>query len=178
MQQELEKLKYPIGKFSIPATIDSQVLEEWIKTITEFPSRLTSEVAGLSEATLNKQYRPESWTIRQVVHHCADSHMNSFLRFKLALTEENPTIKPYEENLWAALPDTKIAPIVSSLKLLEGLHERWTILLRNLTQEQLERTFIHPQTKQLISLKVNIGIYAWHCNHHLMHILNAKNNKL
>ncbi|MDQ1151423.1 YfiT family bacillithiol transferase [Sphingobacterium zeae] len=175
MQHELEKLRYPIGRFAIPDAIDHTLLNDWIKTITDFPARLKSEVGDLTDDMLEKRYRPEGWTIRQVVHHCADSHMNSFIRFKLALTEEDPTIKLYEEKLWAELPDAKIIPIESSVKLLEGLHERWGILLKSLTTEQLERGFIHPATKRLISLKVNIGLYAWHCNHHLMHIANAKN---
>ncbi|WP_294349156.1 YfiT family bacillithiol transferase [Sphingobacterium sp.] len=175
MQHELEKLRYPIGRFAIPDAIDHTLLNDWIKTITDFPTRLKSEVGDLTDDMLEKRYRPDGWTIRQVVHHCADSHMNSFIRFKLALTEEDPTIKLYEEKLWADLPDAKIIPIESSVKLLEGLHERWGILLKSLTNEQLERGFIHPATKRLISLKVNIGLYAWHCNHHLMHIANAKN---
>ncbi len=175
MQHELEKLRYPIGRFAIPDVIDHTLLNDWIKTITDFPARLKSEVGDLTDDMLEKRYRPEGWTIRQVVHHCADSHMNSFIRFKLALTEEDPTIKLYEETLWAELPDAKNIPIESSVKLLEGLHERWGILLKSLTDEQLERGFIHPATKRLISLKVNIGLYAWHCNHHLMHIVNAKN---
>ncbi|WP_293955314.1 MULTISPECIES: YfiT family bacillithiol transferase [unclassified Sphingobacterium] len=176
MQHELEKLRYPIGRFAIPDAIDNTLLNDWIKTITDFPTRLKSEVGDLTDDMLEKRYRPDGWTIRQVVHHCADSHMNSFIRFKLALTEEDPTIKLYEEKLWADLPDAKIIPIESSVKLLEGLHERWGILLKSLTNEQLERGFIHPATKRLISLKVNIGLYAWHCNHHLMHIANAKNH--
>ncbi|WP_293881030.1 MULTISPECIES: YfiT family bacillithiol transferase [unclassified Sphingobacterium] len=175
MQHELEKLRYPIGRFAISDVIDHTLLNDWIKTITDFPARLKSEVGDLTDDMLEKRYRPEGWTIRQVVHHCADSHMNSFIRFKLALTEEDPTIKLYEEKLWAELPDAKNIPIESSVKLLEGLHERWGILLKSLTDEQLERGFIHPATKRLISLKVNIGLYAWHCNHHLMHIANAKN---
>lgn len=176
MQHELEKLRYPIGRFAVPDLIDRQLLDDWIKTIADFPARLKFEVSDLTDSILEKQYRPDGWTIRQVVHHCADSHMNSFIRFKLALTEEDPTIKLYEEKLWAQLPDAKKNPIDSSLKLLEGLHERWAILLRSLTTEQLERAFIHPATKRFVSLKVNIGLYAWHCNHHLTHIVNAKNS--
>ncbi|MDM1294112.1 putative metal-dependent hydrolase [Sphingobacterium sp. N143] len=175
MQHELEKLRYPIGRFAIPDSIDRQLLGDWIKTIADFPARLKSEVNDLTDTALEKKYRPDGWTIRQVIHHCADSHMNSFIRFKLALTEEHPIIKLYEEDLWAELPDTKNSPIESAIKLLEGLHERWEILLKSLTEEQLERAFIHPATKRLITLKVNVGLYAWHCNHHLMHIVNAKN---
>ena len=112
----------------------------------------------------------------QVVHHCADSHMNSFIRFKLALTEETPTIKPYYENLWAELSDTIQAPIQSSIALLEGLHQRWTILIKTLSTDDLNKQFRHPETDSFITLKTNIGIYSWHCMHHLAHIRNAKNN--
>ena len=110
MQHELEKLRYPIGRFAIPDVIDKSLLNDWIKTIADFPARLKSEVGDLTDDVLEKRYRPEGWTIRQVVHHCADSHMNSFVRFKLALTEEDPTIKLYEEKLWAELPDAKNIP--------------------------------------------------------------------
>ena len=178
MQHELEKLRYPIGRFAVPDHINKQLLIDWIKTIADFPTRLKSEVIDLPDSALEKRYRPDGWTIRQVVHHCADSHMNSFVRFKLALTEDDPTIKLYEENRWAELPDAKYIPIESSISLLEGLHQRWEILLKSLSDEQLERAFIHPVTKRYISLKINIGLYAWHCNHHLMHIVNAKNRSV
>src|SRR5690606_40023431 len=119
---------------------------------------------------LAKRYRPEGWTIRQLVHHCADSHMNSFIRFKLTLTEETPTIKPYLEDLWAELPDASHLPIDSSLDVLKGLHHRWTALLKSLTEEDLKRQFIHPETNERISLETNIGIYAWNGDHHLAHM--------
>ncbi|WP_270088900.1 YfiT family bacillithiol transferase [Sphingobacterium sp. SYP-B4668] len=171
---ELDKLKYPIGKFQPPAHIDSAQIEEWIKIIESFPKKLHSEVDYLTDRELEKQYRPNGWTIKQIVHHCADSHMNCLIRFKLALTEDTPTIKPYFENLWAELSDSQNYPIQSSLKILEGLHERWTNLLRGLSDSDLEKEFLHPETSRRISLKTNIGIYAWHCGHHLTHIINAK----
>jgi uncharacterized damage-inducible protein DinB len=176
MKIELEKLRYPIGKFKRPVNINKQMLEDWIEIIQEFPKLLTDEVKDLTEDGFQKQYRPNGWTIRQVVNHCADSHMNSFIRFKLALTEETPTIKPYFENLWAELPDTKSFPVESSLKILDGLHQRWITLLNSLTEEELERQFRHPETDELISLKTNIGVYAWHCEHHLAHVKIAKAN--
>jgi hypothetical protein len=174
MQANIEELKYPIGKFQTSETIDCNQIEEWIRTIERFPEKLSHEVLNLTQAELEKQYRPNGWTIRQVVNHCADSHMNSLIRFKLALTEDVPTIKPYFEDLWAELRDSNVFPVGSSLKILEGLHERWTYLLRSLSDEDLERQFKHPESGELISLKINIGIYAWHCEHHLAHVRNAK----
>jgi hypothetical protein len=174
MMNDLEKLKYPIGRFQQPDKIDKHHLEAWIDTIEKFPKNLTNEVVDLSTSDLEKQYRPDGWTIRQVVNHCADSHMNSLTRFKLALTEDTPTIKPYHENLWADLSDSKDFPIQSALKMLEGLHERWVYLLRNLSDAELDRRFRHPDANELITLKTNIGIYAWHCEHHLAHVRNAK----
>jgi hypothetical protein len=176
MEKDFDKLRYPVGKFHQVGDIDKQQINDWIKIIEEFPGKLNDEVGKLSVGDLEKQYRPNGWTIRQVVNHCADSHMNSLIRFKLALTEETPTIKPYHENLWAELSDTKSFPIESSLKILEGLHARWINLLKSLSDQDLEKQFKHPETNALISLKTNIGIYAWHCEHHLAHVKIAKAN--
>jgi len=176
MEKDLEKLKYPIGKFEKTAIIDQKQLENCINTIEVFPDRLNDEVHNLRESELEKRYRRDGWTIRQVVHHCADSHMNSFIRFKLALTEETPSIKPYHEGLWAEQPDGKNHSIEGSLRLLEGLHARWVYLLRNLSEKDFDKEFFHPGTHSLISLKTNIGIYAWHGEHHLAHIIEAKRN--
>ncbi|MBG6236040.1 putative damage-inducible protein DinB [Pedobacter sp. CAN_A7] len=174
MELDIDSLKYPISTFQQPEHLDKLQIEAWIRSIGEFPQKLSHEVKGLSEKDLEKQYRPHGWTIKQVVNHCADSHMNSFIRFKLALTEDVPTIKPYYEDRWAELPDSKNFPVESSLQLLKGLHERWVHLLSNLSDEELERQFKHPETNELISLKTNIGIYAWHGEHHLAHVKNAK----
>ena len=174
---ELDNLRFPIGHFTKPEKYTKAVLEQYIQTIADFPSKLKQEVAHLSNEQLETPYRPEGWTIRQVVHHCADSHMNSFIRFKLALTEDKPTIKPYFEDRWAELPDSKNMPIASSLQLLEGLHFRWTVLLKSLSDENLERKFIHPEHGNEIALKENIGVYAWHCEHHLAHITELKKRK-
>lgn len=171
---ELEKLKFPIGKFVKPATITGDVLEKWIDTISTFPERLTKEVRNLADNHLDTPYRPGGWTIRQVVHHCADSHMNSLTRLKLALTEDQPTIKPYLEDRWAELADSKSMPIGPSLKMIEGIHERWVVVLRNSTDELYQRTFIHPEHGKALTLVENVGLYAWHCNHHLAHITEAK----
>lgn len=170
----IELLKYPIGKFKKPELIAECNLKEWIDIIEEFPKQIKQQVEGLSTIDLEKRYRPGGWSIRQVVHHCADSHINSLTRFKLALTEDQPVIKPYEEHLWAELVDSKLFSIESSLSILEGIHCRWGVLLKNLSAEELERTFIHPANNEIVSLKENIGIYAWHCEHHLNHIINAK----
>ncbi len=171
---DIEKLKFPIGKFEKPEIITKNVLNKWISDISTFPKRLSNQVVNLSNEQLDTQYRPEGWTLRQVIHHCADSHMNSLTRLKLTLTEDQPTIKPYFEERWAELLDTKNMPIQPSLKMLEGIHERWTVLLNNLTDGQLKREFIHPQSGKIFSVDENIGLYAWHCNHHLAHITETK----
>lgn len=170
----IEKLKFPIGKFEKPEVITVEQIKQWIAEIQSFPERLRNEVAHLTDMQLNTQYRQDGWTIRQVVHHCADSHINSFTRFKLALTEDKPTIKPYAEELWAELIDSKLYPISPSLQILEGIHERWTHLLKTLSPDQLKCTFIHPSSNEIISIAENIGIYAWHGNHHLAHINSLK----
>lgn len=176
MQQNIENLKFPIGKFQKSQFITQELIQNWKKTIAEFPEKIKNETQNLTESELEKQYRPNGWTIKQIVHHCADSHMNSFIRFKLALTEDRPTIKPYFENLWAELFDSKNIPIDSSVKILEGLHARWIHLLESLDEKDLEKQFIHPESNEKISLKTNIGIYAWHCEHHLAHIKIAREN--
>lgn len=170
----LEQLKYPIGKFQKPELITSDILAKWISEISTFPKRLTEEVNQLTDKQLDTHYRPDGWTIRQVVHHCADSHMNSLTRFKLALTEDQPTIKPYFEERWAELSDTKNMAIEPSLKMIEGIHKRWSVLLNNLTDDQLGRTFIHPSDGKIYRVDENMGFYAWHCNHHLAHITETK----
>lgn len=172
---DIESLRFPIGKFKTPKTITTEQIKHWIEVIKSFPYRIETAIEGLTLEELEKTYRPNGWTIRQVVHHCADSHMNSLIRFKLALTEDRPTIKPYAENLWAELSDYN-STIESSIKILAGIHERWVKLLENLTEIELEKQFLHPENEKLISLKQNIGIYAWHCNHHLAHILIAKSS--
>lgn len=169
----LEALKYPVGKFQKPETITKEIIETAINEIENFPNLVKAEIENLDENDLNLRYRPKGWTITQVVHHCADSHINSYVRFKLALTENLPTIKPYEESLWAELPDSKLSPFVS-LKLLEALHEKWVFILKSLSDEDLNKEFIHPEQSEKISLKENILIYSWHCQHHLAHIRQAK----
>lgn len=171
----MEQLKYPIGHFVQPENITREHMDRWINEISTFPERLKSAVENLSDTQLDTAYRPEGWTIRQVVHHCADSHANSIIRFKLALTEDAPTIKPYYEDRWAELEDSRTMPVESSLWMLHGIHARWTVLLRGLSDEQLCRTFIHPEHGKVFRVdEKNIGVYAWHGNHHLAQITGLK----
>jgi len=165
----LEQLQYPIGKFQKPEIISRKTIDAWIVEIASFPERIEKAIAGMTEVQLDTPYRPDGWTVRQVVHHCADSHMNSFIRFKLALTEENPQIKPYEEQLWAEAPDYDLDPAVS-IALLKALHFRWVVLLRSISEKDFSKTFYHPGSQKIYRLDINTGIYAWHCNHHLAHI--------
>lgn len=137
---------------------------------------MKNETFKLTDKELDTTYRIDGWTIRQVIHHCADSHMNSFIRFKLALTEDNLVIKPYFEERWAELIDSKQMPITSSLNIIEGIHERWVILIKNLTSIDLKKTFIHPESGKRFYLDEIIGMYAWHSNHHLAQIVECKEN--
>ena len=166
----MNDLRYPIGQFNPPSIISEKMLKQWINTIATFPSRFRNTVENLPEEILSTPYRPEGWTVRQVVHHVADSHMNSYIRFKWALTEDSPTIKAYDEVAWAELPDSKQEPIEISLNILESLHARWTLLLNSMTQDQFARTFTHPATGKSTQLDYNVGMYAWHGEHHLAHV--------
>ena len=169
----MEELIFPIGKCPNCTSPNTEELNTWIKTIEDFPKDLKKITKDLNNEQLNWKYRSEGWTIKQVIHHCADSHMNSYIRFKLALTEETPAIRPYYEDRWAELPDSLDNNIFTSLTLLNALHLKWTYLLKNLSVEQLKRPFIHPEHGQKFLLDENIGVYAWHCNHHLAHVKNA-----
>jgi len=166
----MENLKYPIGRYKKQLIIKPTTIEKWIERIAAQPTQFRTLVENLSEETLNLPYRPGGWTIKQVVHHVVDSHMNSLIRFKWTLTEENPTIKAYFEDRWATLEDYNQTPVEVSLKLLESLHQRWVILLQSLTSEQLKRTFVHPESGDTIPLDALIGMYAWHGDHHIAHI--------
>ncbi|GGJ20719.1 YfiT family bacillithiol transferase [Deinococcus roseus] len=160
--------KYPIGQFIHSGTLDLTEVQGWIDTIAAAPAHYRALTEGLSEEALDLPYREGGWTIRQVTHHVPDSHSQAYTRFKLALTENNPTIKPYDEQGWAQLADYKL-PVAVSLNLLEAIHARWVHLLRSLTGEQLNRTFNHPESGVQPLWKV-IGMYAWHGQHHLAHI--------
>ncbi len=173
----IEKLKYPIGKINYPIQITSTDIKNWILTIKELPNKISQEISNLPFEAFDYKYRPNGWSIKQVVAHCLDSHINSMIRFKLALTEENPTIKPYAEDKWAELNDTLNYDVKENLETLKNIHKRWVFLLENLTEDQFNRTFIHPVGNETISLKENLCIYDWHCKHHLQHIINAKKFK-
>ena len=170
---DIESLKYPIGKYQLTETITDDQFTGWITTIRKFPEELKGLVVSLSYDELELQYRPDGWNIKQVVHHLADSHMNSFLRFKWILTEDNPTIKTYHEDLWAEKPDANNEEIVNSLEILEGLHNRWALLLENVDAMDRKRTFYHPEYDKQLSLEWLLGLYDWHCRHHLAHIKQA-----
>jgi hypothetical protein len=161
--------RFPIGPFVPPTEITPAQVVAWIDQIEALPGDMRQLVGTLSTEQLATRYRLGGWTVRQVVHHVADSHMNSFIRFKWALTEERPVIKDYREALWAELPDTRDTPVRVSLDLLAALHTRWCVLLRALQPADLDREFVHPESGP-VALGVNIGVYAWHGRHHLAHI--------
>lgn len=161
-------LRYPIGPFEAPESVTPEHVTAWVDEIAAFPARLRAVVEPLGEEQLDTPYRPDGWTVRQVVHHLADSHLNSLVRFKWGLTEERPTIKAYYEERWAELADYA-APIELSLAWLDALHARWVTLLRALDSDQLAREFVHPDSGP-VRLDVNIGVYAWHGRHHLAHV--------
>lgn len=171
---DLELLKYPIGKFIAPEIYTDAYILEKINEIANFPEKIKSETLSLTNEQLETQYRPEGWTIRQVIHHCAESHMNCYIRIKWALTENNPIIKYYHEDLWSELNDSLTMPIAPSITLLEGLHYRLAYLMKSLSKIDLEKSFIHPEHGKEFKLKEIIGMYAWHGNHHLAHITELK----
>ncbi len=168
-----QDLRYPIGQFN---RNEAAARAENIKTIAELPAKLTAAVAGLSEEQLDTPYRPEGWTLRQTVHHIADSHMNSLARFKLALTEdESPTIRPYYEDRWAELGDSKL-PVDVSLAIVDGVHRRWVAMLESIPDADFQREFIHPETGNW-TLEKALALYAWHSRHHTAHITATRERK-
>jgi len=162
-------LRYPIGKFHRPDTLSIEERRSAIDAIAEAPARLRDAINGLEAAQLDTPYRPGGWSVRQLVHHVPDSHMNAYVRFKLAATEDEPTIKTYEEARWAELADARTAPIEPSLALLENLHKRWVLFLRSLAPEDWSRKFRHPELGTM-SLEQNLALYAWHGRHHVAHV--------
>jgi hypothetical protein len=173
----LEHKKYPIGKFELSENISDQDLDRYIQTIKDFPSKLKHLVENWSDDQLDTQYREGGWKVRQLIHHLSDSHINSFIRFKLALTEDNPTIKPYDEAKWAELQDSFSMEIKPALQILKGLHKRWVYEMKCLTNRDFESTFFHPGENKKMSLKESVAFYSWHCNHHFAHIENLKLEK-
>ena len=174
---DLENLRYPVGRYKSNPNPDKATLESWIVEIEDFPAKVRSAVTGRSIEEINWPYRPDGWKVKQVVHHCADSHMNACIRFKLALTEENPAIKPYEEARWAELADSVEDEMSDSLTLLDVMHKKWVRLLKSLSKEQFQRTYFHPDIQDKVTLADAVGTYAWHCRHHLAHIHQALDSK-
>ena len=177
MAEVSNDIRYPIGKYEVEPYAQ-ELKKKWINDIQFLPHDLEMAIQSLDEYQLDTPYRDGGWTVKQLVHHVADSHMNAYIRFKLALTEENPTIKPYEEAEWAKLPDTFNVPVNVSVTLLHSLHRRWTVINENISKEQFNsRTVFHPQHQKQITLWHLLGMYAWHCRHHLAHIKNLKEQK-
>ena len=166
-------LQFPVGRYAPMREVSPGLRKEWIGELEALPENLREAVAGLSDSQIDTPYRPGGWTVRQVVHHLPDSHMNSYVRFRLALTENTPTIKTYEESMWAELPDALKSPLEPSLLLLDGLHRRFTALLRSMTDEDFAKTFRHPELGE-IRLDWTLGLYAWHSRHHVAHITNLR----
>lgn len=169
----MEDLRFPIGKFKYEGAITEEQKQSMLNDIAEAPANLRKAIRGLSDAQLDTEYRPGGWSVRQVVHHLPDSHMNSYVRFKLALTEDEPTVKTYAEDRWAQLADTAATPVEISLTLLDSLHDRWVRLLRSLTPEQWKRTLRHPEFGPM-SLEKTLAMYAWHGKHHVAHITELR----
>ena len=165
----MENLKYPIGKY-IEQPFSQKQLGEWLLDIQSAPLQLEYAITNLDHDQLDTPYREGGWTVKQVVHHVADSHMNAYIRFKLGLSEDNPAIKPYLQDSWAEMEDTKNCPVNISITLLFALHSRWFEILKNITEEQFKRTVFHPEHKKELSLWYLLGMYAWHGRHHIAHI--------
>ena len=168
--------RFPIGKFHYSGPHTQEEEQQFLDDIAQTPANLRASVKGLTDEQLDTPYRPGGWTVRQVVHHLPDSHLNSYLRFKLALTEENPTIKTYAEDRWAELNDSRDTPVEVSLTLLESLHDRWVRLLRSLTPEEWKRTFRHPDLGEM-NLQKTLALYAWHGKHHVAHINELRKHR-
>ncbi|MBA3761453.1 MAG: bacillithiol transferase BstA [Gemmatimonadota bacterium] len=170
----MDDLRYPIGPFRYGGSTSPALRDQWLGEIAAAPGQLRAAVAGLSDPQLDTPYRPDGWTVRQVVHHLPDSHLNAYTRIKLALTEEEPTIKPYEEARWAELPDARSGPLEPSLALLDFLHQRWLLLLRNLRQADFARRYRHPEHGRMFELDEVLALYAWHGRHHVAHITSLR----
>lgn len=173
----MEDNKYPIGKFDFDNPVSKDDIDDFIVVIRDFPKKLSQLINNWTDEQLDTCYRAGGWTVRQLINHLADSHINSFMRFKLALTEDNPTIKPYNEKAWAELQDSRHHNISAALQMLTGLHDRWTHLLKSLTNREFEKTFLHPGENRQFDLLTLLSFYAWHCNHHYAHIEQLKTEK-
>jgi uncharacterized damage-inducible protein DinB len=172
----MEDLRYPIGKYE-RQTFSEVLWKEWLRDIQFLPQHLENAILDLDKGQLETPYREGGWTIHQVVHHVADSHMNAYIRFKLGLTEDNPTIKPYDEAQWAVMEDTMTLPVNISLTILHAMHTRWTVILKSMKREELDRTVYHPEYKKEFTLWDLLGLYAWHSKHHVAHIMKLRERK-
>ncbi len=173
MTQQLDAIRFPVGPFTIDPHVTPEKRNAWIDQIAEAPALLRLALAGLTDAQLDTRYREDGWTIRQVVHHIADADINGFMRFKLALTEDNPSIKTYEEDGWAETVDGRDAPVELSLQLFEALRARWALLLRSLSEADFARAFVHPD-RGVMTIDRTIQLYAWHGRHHTAHITDLR----
>ena len=169
----MDDLRYPIGKFALESTPSADMRRAWIRQIKDAPAAMRQAIRGLTDRQIDTAYRPGGWTVRQVVHHVPDSHLNAYIRCKLALTEDNPTIKPYDETEWAKTADTVRTPVEVSLTLLEALHSRWGVLLDSLTDSDFARPLIHPDHGQ-VSIDWLVQLYSWHGRHHVAHITELR----
>lgn len=170
----LSRLRFPVGEFDAGAPATAKDHARFIDEIAAAPAALRAAIAGLDAAQLATPYRPGGWTVTQVVHHVPESHMQAYSRFKLALTEDQPTVKPYDEAKWAQLPDVEKTPVSVSLTLLEALHARWVVLLRSMSPEAYKRTYMHPEYKKVFTLEQVLAMYAWHGRHHVAHITKLR----
>ena len=169
----MEDLRYPVGRFQRPQSLEPKQRRAAIDTIAEAPTKLRAAVSGLTDTQLDTPYRPEGWTVRQVVHHVPDSHLNAYTRFKLALTEDTPTIKPYNEAAWATLEDSKTTPVATSLALLDAVHDRWIRILRAMSPSDFSRTLNHPENG-IMNLDQMLALYEWHSRHHVAHVTTLR----
>ncbi len=169
----MEDLQYPVGRFQRPSSLEPKQRRAAIDTVAEAPTKLRAAVAGLSDAQLDTPYRPDGWTVRQVVHHVPDSHLNAYTRFKLALTEDTPTIKTYNEMAWAKLEDSRSTPVATSLALLDAVHDRWVRILRAMAPSDFSRTLMHPENGAM-NLDQMLALYEWHSRHHVAHVTNLR----
>jgi len=175
-KDDLEKLRYPVGKFEIPETYTQELRNESIAAIRAMPEKIIEATKGLDDGQLSEPYREGGWCIRQMVHHLADSHMNSFIRFKLALTEDNPQIKAYDQDAWAKGIDATY-PMDSSIKILEGVHDRLATVMENMSPEDYDRTLFHPEWDKNLTLDFMSALYGWHSVHHLTQIIELRKRK-